>query len=602
MGFRIRSGHLKDVANDQTGQNRLYSAVLALLASTSKTGFFISRPMNVARVLLPRVVRRNYTVRLGAIFTLVTVVTLAFGWAMHQEVLALLETGEAAAVADAATSAILGLVVLTVINLGLVAATVGGNTAASLSTLSTKASRMGDGDLEVDLETRREDEIGDLYTSFEEMRSSLKSSLEETEEARKAAEDARERAEQSRAEAEAAREDVERERERLEAVNADLEAEAERFSDVMARCAEGDLTARMAAESDTEAMVSIAESFNEMMDGLESLVGRIQGFAVDVSEASRDVRSNAERVRQQSESVEGTIAEISDGATVQTEMIQEIAREMDDISATTEEMAASAAEVAQTSTEAARASENGLETAKTAIVEMNEVEAQTDDSVAAMETLHEEIQQIGEVTEIIADIAEQTNLLALNASIEAAHADRDGEGFAVVASEVKSLAEETKEATGDIAASIERIQAQTETTVEDIRETSDRISRGVDTVEETADSLERIVEAVEEANTGIQEINTSTDRQADSAAQVVSMVDDVANISETTADEATEVATAAATQSEVATEVFDRVERLADGADTLLEVLDEIRVSGGEATASPSLQQPRADGSGEVSR
>ncbi|NGM67666.1 sensory rhodopsin II transducer [Natronolimnobius sp. AArcel1] len=550
--------------------------------------------MNVARLLLPGRVRRNYTAKLGAIFTLVTVVTIVFGGVLYGEITAGIEAGDAAAVQNAAVSAILGLIVLTVINLGLVAATVGGNTAASLSALSTTAARMGDGDLEVDLETRREDEVGDLYNSFDEMRTSLRTSLEETETARDEAEAARVRAEEAREQAEAARTEAEAERERLDEMNTKLEAEAERFSDVMARCADGDLTARMDAETDNEAMADIANSFDEMMDGIEQLVGRIHGFAVDVSTESREVRSNAERVQEKSADVNETIADISEGATVQTEQIQGIAREMDDISATTEEMAASATQVAQTSHEAAEASENGLEMAESSIAEMNEIEAQTMATVDAIETLHEDVREIGEVTEIIADIADQTNLLALNASIEAAHADRDGDGFAVVASEVKSLAEETKDATEEISTSIDGIQERTEMTVEDIRETSERLSRGVETVQETATSLERIVDSVEEANTGIQEISTSTDRQAESASEVVSMIDEVSDIAETTAGEATDVSGAAETQMDVAGDVFERVEHLSNGAQTLLEVLEDVQIS--ERGSRTRVHSALADG------
>ena len=299
--------------------------------------------MNVARILLPGRVRRSYTAKLGTMFALAIVVTVLFGAAVVSELAVAVETGEAAAVYEVAVSGILGLILFTAVNLGLIAATVGGNTAISLSTLSRKALQMGEGDLDVDLDTRRRDEIGDLYAAFDEMRTSLRESLRETEAARR--------------EAESAREEIERESETLK-------QEAERFSRVMAACADGDLTRRLEAESGNEAMEEVATSFNEMMDRIEALVGRIERFATAVSEASRQVRSDAQQVMDASEEVSGTIQDISDGANEQTEDIQEIAMEMEDISATTEQMAASADEVANTSQSAASAGEAGRETAK----------------------------------------------------------------------------------------------------------------------------------------------------------------------------------------------------------------------------------------------
>jgi urea transport system substrate-binding protein len=73
--------------------------------------------------------------------------------------------------------------------------------------------------------------------------------------------------------------------------------------------------------------------------------------------------------------------------------------------------------------------------------------------------------RIGKVVKLIEAIASQTSLLALNATIEAARAGPAGRGFAVVASEVKSLAQQTAKATGDIAAQVHDIQQAVDETV-----------------------------------------------------------------------------------------------------------------------------------------
>ncbi|RRW07575.1 methyl-accepting chemotaxis protein [Stutzerimonas stutzeri] len=77
-----------------------------------------------------------------------------------------------------------------------------------------------------------------------------------------------------------------------------------------------------------------------------------------------------------------------------------------------------------------------------------------------VDTLAERSQEINGIVDLISGIASQTNLLALNAAIEAARAGEAGRGFAVVAGEIRSLAEKTALATGDIVRKIDEVQAE----------------------------------------------------------------------------------------------------------------------------------------------
>ncbi|WIV67784.1 methyl-accepting chemotaxis protein [Natrialbaceae archaeon AArc-T1-2] len=437
----------------------------------------------------------------------------------------------------------------------LVGGIIGRNTSKSINRLRSRAERMADGDLNVELETNRIDSIGQLYDDFATMRDSLREQIHE--------------AQQARQEAEQAREETER-------VNRQLEAKADEYSEVMQTCADGDFTARMSPDADNEAMADIAEEFNEMVAEIEETTERIKAFAREVATASEQVTASSEEVRSASEQVTESVQEISAGADEQNEHLQSVTHEMNGLSTTIQQIAASSNEVAEIAAKTADAGDQGREAAQDAIEGMREIETESDAAVEEFERLEAEIEQIDDLLEFITEVAEQTNMLALNANIEAARSGGSDEGFSVVAGEVKELAEETKAAAEDIDDRLARIQRQSERTASEIRATSEHVSEHATSVERAVDALEDIAKYAAETNTGVQEISAASEQQAASTQQVVAMVDEAATIAEETTAESETVAAAAEEQTTALTDVSQSADELADRAVRLSEALDRF--------------------------
>jgi methyl-accepting chemotaxis protein len=208
--------------------------------------------------------------------------------------------------------------IVMVLLIGAFGAALGYTTSTAIDRLTRKTEEMQEGDLHVELQTHRIDNIGRLYGGFAELRDSLKSQIGEAERARK-------EAEVSRAEA-------------MEMTNY-LQETAEEYSEIMQDCAAGDLTQRMEEDGENEAMDQIAAEFNDMIGELEKTTGQLKSYVDEVEAAGAEVEQSANTVRQASEEVADSIQTISDDAYDQKERLRSVSETMDGVASRLEEMA-----------------------------------------------------------------------------------------------------------------------------------------------------------------------------------------------------------------------------------------------------------------------
>src|SRR3989449_10252005 len=99
---------------------------------------------------------------------------------------------------------------------------------------------------------------------------------------------------------------------------------------------------------------------------------------------------------------------------------------------------------AQRADEVGRSGENAL---TQCLNELEEILSHLDAISRTMTELGDSTARIAGMTGVVKDLADQSNMLALNAAIEAVRSGEHGKGFAVVAREIRSLADQSIQAT-----------------------------------------------------------------------------------------------------------------------------------------------------------
>lgn len=142
-----------------------------------------------------------------------------------------------------------------------------------------------------------------------------------------------------------------------------------------------------------------------------------------------------------------------------------------------------------------------------------EISYKIEESRTASDQLIATTQAMESIVGLIRDIADQVNLLALNATIEAARAGEAGKGFAVVASEVKNLANQTSQATDDIAEKISNVQSL-----------SSQVANSIQNIVQSANAVTEYVgssaSAVEEQTAVTAEISASTQQASEAVMDI----------------------------------------------------------------------------------
>lgn len=241
----------------------------------------------------------------------------------------------------------------------------------------------------------------------------------------------------------------------------------------------------------------------KMVSELENMMSSIKSNTIALDNSIEGSMEHMNTIEIISNNISITTDEIAGGIMSQTDNVQGISIMMNEADKSIEEIK----EVSESLTSIAKHVvddvNHGMKSVKEMTMHMNNINASTEKSVDAVESLGEHITKVKDFLSSIENIAEQTNLLALNAAIEAARAGESGRGFAVVAEQVRKLAEESTRTVGYISDVVGAILEKSEEVLDEVRKSNNAASEGKDKVDVVSSSFGNIQVAFKDVESSI---------------------------------------------------------------------------------------------------
>lgn len=340
---------------------------------------------------------------------------------------------------------------------------------------------------------------------------------------------------------------------------------------------QGDFTVEFNSKGNDE-IGKLTKGLNNSLSVLRNTIRGVKDSAEELNRISKKLKASGEIAADSSRETSKAVNDVFEGVNSQALNTSEIAKILETFGEALDSIQKRAeGDVASNSNIKANADKGAVHLDEL-VSSMEDINHSFKVTSHKIQILHENVDKINQITNVINSVAEQTNLLSLNAAIEAARAGESGKGFAVVADEVRKLAEQVLVSSKSINEFMEAVNSSTN----DVSVTAEAIglkmNSQVDLIEKTVSSFKTIQNEADSTRIHSEEVYEAVKNAVREKGDILTRVESVSGYSEEVAASAKEIAASADTQLSTVDQLSKLAKDLNGMSDRLTGRIEKFKV------------------------
>jgi methyl-accepting chemotaxis protein len=282
------------------------------------------------------------------------------------------------------------------------------------------------------------------------------------------------------------------------------------IADVATRIAAGDLRGDVKPQTEKDVL---GNAFARMIANLRSITANINETVNMLSSSASEILA--------------ATTQVASGTSETATAISETTTTVEEVRQAAQLSSRKAQNLSENAEKAVQVSRAGQKAVEETAAGMRHIRNQMESIANTIVRLSEQGLSIGSIIATVADLADQSNLLAVNAAIEAAGAGEQGKRFAVVAQEIRSLAEQSKQATAQVRDILNDLQKATSAAVMATEQGNKAVEAGVKQSAQAGDAILALSKSTEDTMQAAIQIVASSRQQEVGMDQIGSAMENI---------------------------------------------------------------------------